>query len=310
MRSLFIVGNGFDLAHGLKTSYEDFRKYLQRKYPEASEDEFVLPEIYTTSKGDEFVEDVEAVSFLIRIISNIEGERWQDMETTLGLLDFSECFDWVDYPLDKDGDIDPWKQVYVNQDIASNLLFPIIEILRYFSDWIHTIKIDNRVLIKKDLINLIDTDKDLFLTFNYTETLELIYRVKKVCHIHGKKGEKLLLGHGNDNDYYEYNISNYVGAENDIQQIHENLRKDTIGAIEKHKYFFDDIDSTVDKVYSYGFSFSEVDNVYIKSICERLTNPDVVWYLNDYDNQKQRNNYKNIIRKCGYKGRFDIYSIR
>ena len=27
MSTLFVIGNGFDRAHGLKTSYWDFRKY-------------------------------------------------------------------------------------------------------------------------------------------------------------------------------------------------------------------------------------------------------------------------------------------
>ncbi|WP_223546835.1 AbiH family protein [Priestia aryabhattai] len=35
MSNLFIIGNGFDLDHGLSTSYENFRKYLITKYPNA-----------------------------------------------------------------------------------------------------------------------------------------------------------------------------------------------------------------------------------------------------------------------------------
>ena len=47
------------------------------------------------------------------------------------------------------------------------------------------------------LENLIES-KDVFLNFNYTETLEIVYQVKaeKVCHIHGKRGEELIFGHG------------------------------------------------------------------------------------------------------------------
>lgn len=29
MRKLFIIGNGFDIAHGLATKYSDFKIYLQ-----------------------------------------------------------------------------------------------------------------------------------------------------------------------------------------------------------------------------------------------------------------------------------------
>ena len=34
MNCLYIIGNGFDLAHGLKTSYFYFRRYLE-KYQES-----------------------------------------------------------------------------------------------------------------------------------------------------------------------------------------------------------------------------------------------------------------------------------
>ena len=29
MKRLFILGNGFDLSHGLETSYVDFKNYLE-----------------------------------------------------------------------------------------------------------------------------------------------------------------------------------------------------------------------------------------------------------------------------------------
>lgn len=36
--NLFIIGNGFDLAHGLATKYNDFKEYLQKTYPQAIAD--------------------------------------------------------------------------------------------------------------------------------------------------------------------------------------------------------------------------------------------------------------------------------
>ena len=32
MTNLFIIGNGFDISHGMKTKYSDFRNYLIKKY--------------------------------------------------------------------------------------------------------------------------------------------------------------------------------------------------------------------------------------------------------------------------------------
>lgn len=58
MKNLFIIGNGFDLAHNLKTSYEDFHKYLKNKYPQANEEKFIQPEVITMPDGGEECEDV------------------------------------------------------------------------------------------------------------------------------------------------------------------------------------------------------------------------------------------------------------
>ena len=309
MRSLFIIGNGFDIAHGLKTSYQDFREYLINEYPESNEDEFIMPEVYMLPDGGEAFEDVDAVSFLMRLLSTVEGEKWKDVENSLGVLDFSECFDYIDYAIDSDGDIDFYKQVYLNEDIASNIVLPTIEVSRYFSDWINTIKIDNTITLKKDFKSLLKAEEDLFLTFNYTETLEKLYQVKNVCHIHGKLGEDLLFGHGNKDDYYENDMINYIGAENSLHEIRESLRKNTTDAIERNRSFFDSIDDSIDKIFSFGFSFSEVDLIYIKTICEKVSNPNVIWYLNDFDSEKQREEYQNRITKSGYIGIFGTYSI-
>lgn len=309
MRSLFVIGNGFDMAHGLKTSYQDFRKYLIEEYPESSEEEFVMPEVYMLPDGGETFEDIDAVSFLMRILSVVEGDEWKDVENSLGILDFSECFDYIDYETDSDGDIDFFKQVYVNEDIASNIVLPTIKVSDYFSDWINTIQIDDTISLKEDFKSLLK-EEDLFLTFNYTETLEKLYQVKNICHIHGKVGEELLFGHGNTNDYYEDDMISYIGAENELQQIHEALRKNTIEAIKRNSKFFDNIDDSIDKIFSFGFSFSEVDLIYIKKICEKISNPNARWYLNDFDSEKQREKYQKLIIKSGYIGTFGTYSIK
>lgn len=308
--NLFIIGNGFDLAHGLKTSYEDFRHYLLEEYPEADPEEFTMPDVSMMPDGGVTIDDETAVSFIMRIISLTEGDKWRDVEITLGILDFSECFDWLTYDRDSDGDIDPWKQVYRNEDAASNLVLPMAKITEYFSNWIDTIELSDEISVKDDLAKLMNADEDLFLTFNYTETLEWFYGAKNVCHIHGMQGEEILFGHGNDNDNSEENMRDYIGAENALDQIQASLRKDTGSAVDRHKEFFDSINSNVDKVYSFGFSFSEVDSVYIEQICRRLTNPNVVWYLNDYDNKVKRYEYMRSISKCGYKGKFSTYSVK
>ncbi|WP_375104117.1 AbiH family protein [Paenibacillus sp. RS8] len=73
MNSLFIIGNGFDLAHGMKTSYEDFHEYLKENYP-ATKVSFggYVPKSTTMPDGGESYDDDEVVGLLFEVISNAE----------------------------------------------------------------------------------------------------------------------------------------------------------------------------------------------------------------------------------------------
>lgn len=307
MTRMFIIGNGFDLAHGMKTSYEDFHQYLKEEYPDASFDGCV-PEARMMPDGDMSYDDIDVVGFLMEVITNAEpkGEKWSDLETSLGYLDLDEYLDnWID---DEDDD-NEWHEVHRNEDLSANLVGAVLEITDYFSEWIGKIDIDE-VAPKSEFEKLVNCDKDLFLTFNYTNTLEEIYKVKNVCHIHGKQGGKLLFGHGNDKDYTEEYMASHVGSEDSRQGMQEQLRKNTTEAIRGNQDFLNSIRSkSVDKVYSFGFSFSEVDEIYITEICRRLANANVTWYLNDFDDLAIRTKYESIIKSCGFKGKFDTYHV-
>ena len=67
MKHLYIIGNGFDIFTGIKSSYADFKKWLQRKYP------FIYENLCDTYE--------------------IEGEWWNDFEINLGKLDI---FSYID----------------------------------------------------------------------------------------------------------------------------------------------------------------------------------------------------------------------
>lgn len=80
---------------------------------------------------------------------------------------------------------------------------------------------------------------NIFLTFNYTETLEEVYGINedRVCHIHGKQGENILFGHGNTKDYTDEYMSKNIGSENSLSELDNFLKKDTKQAMKEHKLF-------------------------------------------------------------------------
>ena len=72
------------------------------------------------------------------------------------------------------------------------------------------------------------------------------------------------------------------------------------------KPLFNDL-HLVEEIYSYGFSYSDVDMVYIKKICQSVSTDSIVWYLHSYDNSKA-DIVKSKIRACGFDGKFDVFS--
>lgn len=124
MNRIIIVGNGFDLAHGVKTSYKDFIEWyfgevvekLKRNYYYKDEllevrlqrtrhNSFELPDYLYLDSPKEILQNIkkdgyifECLPFLCRIISGIENKDWVDIEA-----DYYEKL--KDYALNKRGDV-------------------------------------------------------------------------------------------------------------------------------------------------------------------------------------------------------------
>ncbi|MBT2606032.1 bacteriophage abortive infection AbiH family protein [Bacillus sp. ISL-53] len=309
MKSLFIIGNGFDLDHKLPTSYEHFREYLQKTYagledmsPSYSISSTLMPD------GEEVYVEKEVASFLMDIISRAEGYGdWKDVEASLGKLDFEEYLGEMAYLLDDDNDEgDLMKRVARNEDASLHFYRVTIKIKDIFSKWIDSISLRG-VNAKKSFQNLIDRENDIFLTFNYTRVLEEIYETEDVFHIHGEQGGPIVIGHGEFRDEEFYN--RYIGSEEHLEEIHEALRKDTNAIIFKSSYFFKEL-KDIDSIFTYGFSFSNVDIPYLKVILKRLSTDNVTWYLNDYDREEKREEYKEKMKSCGFKGKFATFTCK
>ena len=308
MAKLFIIGNGFDLAHGMKTRYSDFRDYLVEKY-EIEEylidtDGYEIPTPYDLPKGGEEYDDTIASAAIIKTLDNKEGNEWKDVEKSLGELDFGEFLDDWAYNFESEDDNVFRDNMYRNEDNARNLCGALRLIEDYFHDWVKTIKVSN--IIIPAFNELISPKKDLFLNFNYTKTLEKLYNAQNVCHIHGTQNEGIYFGHGNDEDKTDYYQSNWFGAELELNQLQYSLRKNTDEAYIKNAQFFKKIEEAANKgdfaIYSFGFSFSEVDTIYLRKIFRRIDTKDVIFHLNDFESKEKQAEYISVLNDCGFKG--------
>ena len=192
MSRLVVIGNGFDLAHGLNTKYSDFMEYLcsYEKKPNMIDDRFVLLNSVST-QAQERHRFYEAISKYIP-----EQDLWSSFEEALGFLDCEQVQDdnscyFLDY-----GD-DNWRDS-ANHDfqymISEDLSFAT-NISRYFSEWILHINTSVQPILSSNVLN----GNCLFLNFNYTDTLEKVYSIpaSNILYIHGNalRGNNLILGH-------------------------------------------------------------------------------------------------------------------
>lgn len=182
---LWIIGNGFDLYHGLKTKYSDYKAYLcqqhnpcRAKRGEIKRD--LLPrEVCRFCCESGFKKtDCPVPKFDVLPRNMLRENLWQDLEEA--------CSINIDTLLDS---LEGWE----NQ--ASIVLHGELDFAEIFTgdDFRNWFKI-----VESDLSRLADSDKvitkldignrDVFLNFNYTDTLQKIYKIpnEQILHVHGR----------------------------------------------------------------------------------------------------------------------------
>lgn len=313
MTTLFIIGNGFDLAHGLPTSYDHFKEYLRTEY-EYEYDE--MPQIWEQSTmmhdGSEEYDVKKCAHIIDYLVSNV-GEsmtseyEWKDFERALGKLNLREIEEEIYHQYDNEGDMNPFRTGYLYEDAYHDLEHIMMFVQKLFKEWINTIKIPeqyyslHRMDVYENLRELFESvDNPVFLTFNYTDTLEILYTEEEVTHIHGDVNNPIV-GHGDKTVVEElvFNQDEY------IDRISARLGKPCESIIESNSIFFRSLEHITD-IYSYGFSFSDVDAIYIKEIINNIENIDVTWHLQEYSKDRH-DEYTAKLKRYGFEGEFDTF---
>lgn len=268
--ALFIIGNGFDIFHGVKSKYKNFKEFLI------------------------FHQKNNLVDLLDCFFWADDG-LWRDLECALGKYDeeyiFEECRP------DEEIDLDHYmRSMAAIEDSPSNLFIPVMEELKKeFVAWVNSISLKD-VDKKLDGIN----PSSLYFTFNYLETLEKIYSIpkNKVFHIHGSRLEKSFYEFGHDNfRSYEYTegedvlyceeeaLRSIVNTMNNyVKQYNENIRRCS--------EFFLKL-SSIERIIVVGHSLSRIDNPYFVEI-QKYISPKLHWDISCHSDA----DIKHIKQRC------------
>lgn len=293
---LYIIGNGFDIHHGLKTNYSDFCTYLK---------------INNTA----FYEYIDKY-----IDFGDPNNLWEDFENDLSKLRIDEILSdnsiYLPNILDEEfkmGEFNNFPDALRQEKDA------IVKGLRMnFESFFKSIKIPFSSIQK-----LVKINKDsCFLTFNYTETLERLYSIdsRQILYIHKciKEGN-VVFGHGispenfkakapvppdnlsifeknewfKKNDNWDYSFD--TGKEN-LCEYYIETYKHTSELIRNNLCFFEGL-KKINRVIVLGHSLCDIDLPYFKEVIKN-TPSSTKWVLSFYS----KKDYMKISRQLSYLG--------
>lgn len=312
MKKLFIIGNGFDIQHKIKSKYQDFHDFIKKYYFLHKDPFFIpggglVPKILNYEPNEIGLQEKEdALAYLDYTITlTEEGDDWWNLENSLAKLYLIQEFDEASDDFFSRGIESPENTIYY-----IGLCFKFF--YRIFDYWVEKIDISD-VKPNKSFQKLIDPDEDYFF---HLITLKLL---KKYI-MHGmyfmfmvyKEREKSWSSKKDEEYIIEFCKNNKIPLSclEGVKYLFEITEKDTRKIYEENKEYFNSLDSDIKEIYSYGFSFSMVDMIYIFAICHSIDTTNITWYMSDFSSEKQIEKYKKSVCMCGFKGKFKTFHIK
>jgi len=291
--ALIIIGNGFDIMHGVKSSYWDFQKTIGKKNP---------------------------LRFDMETYLDVSGDLWCNLEDSLGRLNYSMFLNptVLEMWLDNYGAYDPDAQAadfFAAVETAIEPTFSIPrELNQKFKKWVKTLKVENM----NRPFHMLHGDYKV-LSFNYTEFIEELYGAKDVCYIHGcrkyrgkGKPDELILGHvaGIEDEQWDKVQLKPIKFKNPYKRYifeaametaareaawyDESTTKNCKDIIEKHIDFFKGLND-IKEVYVIGHSLSKVDYPYFEKVKKHCNAKWMIGY-HSYDDMKRLIEFVNHLR--------------
>lgn len=296
MKKLYVLGNGFDIYHGLKTRYTDFHRYVSQNNPDLEN---------TLDNYFEFKTD--------------RNYLWNDFENDLSHFDHESFFDSYNH-IDVVSESFRPSECFGLEDELNQEAEDLIQSIREeFLAWIENIEYPESV---KNTLKAISFEQNaIFLNFNYTDTLEEFYGIAKsrILYIHNNANDfsgDLIFGHPQRKEAKpqikefdadgESNRTMFTDAENVSRVPFYAFQKDTKEVIKQHQQFFNTLDS-IDEVIVLGHSLGKVDWPYFRLIFKKANNAN--WKISYYDKSEMDSKRAFAAKMLG-KGTFNIEMIQ
>jgi len=308
MNKLVLIGNGFDLAHGLKTKYSDFLTwYLDKTVKSLAEKCDYDDPLWKVSaniinknirKGIKSIEHFK--QFLKQNSEIISIQRKSILFENLIEEKINRPF-WVDiesgyYKLLKD----IYKQIEQrqspNHELMTTQVIKLNNEFDFIKDQLHEYLISvesSKPSIIPDIQAHFNREFETprtsirFLNFNYTSTIEMYCkrlenRNHKVIYIHGKLNDErnpIIFGYGDEIDSYYQKIENINNNE-----YLKNFKSFGYFKTNNYQDFSRFIDSKPFKVYIMGHSCGLSDRTLLSQIVEHKNRRDIeIFYYNEND---------------------------
>lgn len=257
-KTLFIIGNGFDLHHAILSKYTHFCCWLR------------------LNGYEDFVERMEIIFDNLQTTDRVHY-LWYDFEASLGAYDPNSMYKRLHVPTNEMFDPEKW------QKIAHEEVGKTTERIRpLMAKWAKQIN------IKSVVPDLELSIKSRYLTFNYTKVLEEAYGIPamQICHIHGSvDDDEVIVGHRTfskpdsltqDSDEAEIIQREYIKALNLLNKKAEDQTK-------KHDAFFSGL-KDITRVVVLGHSLNEIDLSYIGEVA-KIVPESAHWHISKHTEQ-------------------------
>lgn len=304
---LFILGNGFDIAHNMKTSYCDFEEFVMQNY---SDKKHLYDNQYE--------------------VNNL----WSNFEANLAKLDIDYLLGRITGIFELDGDendiVDIRSDGWFSDVITKNLV-SADELKYIFQKWVESIEIPTQPSKRK--YDITDNQECLYINFNYTTVLEKLYKIneRNILYIHGsaEKGiGSIIVGHGSPDFYAEMPVYKYEDGEevepegidlsghasseeekimlesiatylNDLKKPTSKVNRELINFLAVHSSL-----KKINKICVFGHSCGAVDMPYFLSI-QNFVGKSIEWEI-AYHNKKHIKNMKQRLIDTG----LDVTNIK